>query len=243
MLIKYKLKALTFYEDWFSLKPCSMYKIFIVYRGSKINKKTFYIKKKKWTLVSDLTLDEDEIKQQFTSTFRNQINKVKKNLDIKIIFDGININEFLEFYNRQFAKAKNLAYLKKYQLEKFNNKIFFISGYFEDKLTNMQAYIYDENQKKVRLLHSASIIHVIEDNKKRNIVGWINKALHFETMKCFKKLEYKEFDWGGYGNDESNKATSGIDKFKDSFGGKKIKLYDYYSISFYILSKIKEFIK
>ncbi len=240
MLIRYKIKKMTFYEEWFSLQRYSLYHIFSAHKNSKINKNTFNIKKQNWTLINDLTKSEEEIKQQFTSTLKNEINKVKKNFEIQIKLNGITIDNFLEFYNRQFAKAKNLPYLKKYQLEKFKNNIFFISGYFKNELTNIQVYINDEEQKIVRLLYSVSIIHIIEDNKKKNIIGWINKALHFETMRYFKRLGYKEFDWGGYGNDENNKIISGIDKFKDSFGGKKIKLYDYYSIPYCILSKFKE---
>ena len=62
-------------------------------------------------------------------------------------------------------------------------------------------------------------------------------------MEYFKDNNYEIFDWGGYGNDENNKALAGIDKFKKSFGGEITSRYDYLSIPFFILTKIKELIK
>jgi len=244
MLIRYKLKGLTFYEEWFAKDPCKDFLKLKVVRGSRVDKQCFgMIKKQLWTLETDLTLDKDDILKQFTSTIRNEINRAKKLENLQININKTSIDEFLNFYNTKFAKQKKLNLLSKRQIEKFGDNIYTISAVFENELTNIQMYIFDSEQKIVRLLHSVSIIHLEKDKKRRNQIGWINKYLHWRTILYFKEKGFKTFDWGGIGNDPNNKALVGIDKFKRSFGGQVVKVYDYYTLPFFILSKLRELLK
>ncbi len=245
MIVKYKIKFLQFTEQWFC-KNIDIKKLFnfFVCRDSRVEiDNVLMIKKQKWTLLTNLEQELDLIMRGFTSNLRNEIRRADKIENLEIQYNSIDINSFLQFYNEKFAKPKRLELLQKRQIEKFKDNIFFISANLENELTNIQVYIFDDEQKIVRLLHSISIIHLIEDKTKRKQIGWINKALHYKSMIYFKEQGYKEFDWGGYSNDPNNKALAGIDKMKKSFGGELIKVYDYYSLPFFILTKLKELLK
>jgi len=245
MILSYKIKFFNFYEEWFcnKLNKEFMFKLYVCHDSRKDYNNLFFIKKKKYTLITNLKQETDLLMRSFTSNLRNEIRKIDKIDNLTILYNEIDINTFLEFYNTKFATPKGLSLLQKRQVEKFKDNIFFISASLDNELTNIQVYIFDETQKIVRLLHSISIIHLIDDKKKRNQIGWINKALHYKVMLYFKEKGYEIFDWGGYSNDPSNKALAGIDKMKKSFGGEMIEVYDYYSIPFFLLSKLKEFLK
>jgi hypothetical protein len=245
MILNYKIRFLKFKENWFceKLDKENIFKLFVGRDCRKNINKFGFIKKRKYTLITDLRENIECLFKNFSSTFRNQIRKVDKLENLDILYNDINKEYFIKFYNEKFAKYKGLNLLKNYQIDKFEDNIFFISAKWNNELTNIQVYIFDKNKKIVRLLHSVSIIHLISDKKKRNQIGWINKALHFKTMIYFKEKGYKEFDWGGYSNDPNNKELSGIDRMKKSFGGKLVELWDYYSFPYFILLKVKELIK
>ncbi len=244
MIINFSVAGLTFYEDWFSQYICRHKKLgFIVYRDSRVDTNTlFCIKKEKFTLVTDLQKSEDEISSQVKSKFMTAIRKVDRTENISIGYDKLTAEEYIDFYNSKFANSKGFSKISTRNLTKFSDDVFIISGYLDGELTNVQVYVFNKEKKITRALYSVSTIHLIDDKKRRNIVGSINKALHFKAMLYFKSKGFEIFDWGGYGNDENNKALAGIDRFKKSFGGEVVKLYDYYSLPFYMLTEIRRII-
>jgi lipid II:glycine glycyltransferase (peptidoglycan interpeptide bridge formation enzyme) len=238
-----KIKFLKIQEYWFvtneeEIKQCLF--TLSVYRDSRVDiKQRLCFQEKKWTLITDLTLSKDEIFKQFASNLRNEIRKVEKLENITVSFNDISQERFIAFYN-SFAEAKKLPFLSERRLSKYNNNLLYISGMIDDEITNVQVYIVDNFSKIARLLYSVSTIHGLDDKLKRNQIGWINKALHWYAMEYLKEENFTIYDWGGYSNDKENKALVGIDKFKKSFGGKLIELYDYKSLFVYMLEKIKE---
>jgi lipid II:glycine glycyltransferase (peptidoglycan interpeptide bridge formation enzyme) len=238
--VSYRVKGLALNELWFASKvPVNKLSLFAFYcyRDSAV-KSAFFLKKEiKHTLINDLRLEENELFSDFKSNVRNEIRKCEKIEDFTYNFNSSNKELFFAFYTN-FAKAKNLATLEKRSLEKYGENLFYISAYLEGQLTNMQVYVMDKESGTVRLLHSISTLYAEDDKHKKAQIGWINRYLHWQMMLRFKALAFKTFDWGGYTNNP-NSALAGIDKFKASFGGKKIELYNYYTLPYYVVKLIQ----
>jgi len=239
MIITNKIKFINVKEYWFEENFNNCILSFKIIRDSRKNINNFFCKKQiKYTLITDLTLKEEEIFKQFKSNYRNEIRKVNKIENFKVELNSINIEEFVEFYNKFLAKPKNLSFMSERRLSKFKENIVFLVGKLDNQITNIQVYIKDEDKKIVRLLHSVNLIHLEKVAEKRKNIGFINKYLHWYAIKLFKNKQYNIFDWGGYGNDKSNRELVGIDKFKKGFGGEIIEIYDYYSFIIYLLLKV-----
>jgi lipid II:glycine glycyltransferase (peptidoglycan interpeptide bridge formation enzyme) len=87
----------------------------------------------------------------------------------------------------------------------------------------MHAYITFNN--RARLLHSASLFRKANDVSLKNLIGRVNRLLHWEDIKYFKENQYLIYDFGGIDNDSTNQETQYINKFKMGFGGKVVKEY------------------
>jgi len=240
--LSYKIKGVKLNECWFSSKvPINKSSLFgfYCYRDTYIDTKSIALKKeKKYTLINDLTKEKDKIFSSFKPNVRNEIRKFEKIKEFTFKSSYKDKRVFLEFYSH-FAKAKKLPKVEENSINKYGNNLFYISGYLDGNLTNMQVYIVDRDSRTVRLLHSISTLYK-EDNKHLHAkIGWINRYLHWYTMLHFKTEEFKTFDWGGYTNN-ANSPLAGIDKFKASFGGEKVVLYDYYTLAYYALKIIQE---
>ncbi|MBU1669387.1 hypothetical protein KKC13_13355 [bacterium] len=240
--IAYKIKGLTFCEMWFASEmPLESVSILGLngYRDSRMDvNNLFLLKEEKYTLVNDLRMEKEVIFSLFKSNVRNEIRKCKKIKGFTYHFDQSSKEQFLQFYT-QFSNAKNLAPISKRSIDKYGENLFYISGYLDGILTNMQVYIVDQESGVVRLLHSISILYDVDDTSVRAKIGWINRYLHWQTMMHFKRLSFETFDWGGY-NNGVDAGLAGIDKFKASFGGDKIKLFDYYTYPYFVIKKIQE---
>ena len=239
--ISYKMKGLGLHEVWFApIIPVSKKSLFgfYCYRDSRVeSKKKGLTEEVKYTLVNDLTIDKEKIFAGFKSNVRNEIRKGKKIPEFTYQADYESRILFLEFY-RSFAKAKNLPDIKPYSIEKYGDNLFYLAGYLDNKLTNMQLYLIDKESGIVRLLHSISTLHEESDKTKRAKIGWINRYLHWHAIGYFIDYGFKSLDWGGYSNNPTS-GLAGIDKFKASFGGQKIKLYDYYTLPYQFIKMLQ----
>jgi len=241
LTVNYKLKGLAFHELWFSPKiPIDMSLLGLYcYRDSRAESKSLFFKKEeKYTLVNDLTEEKDKLFSKFKSNVRNEIRKCEKIEEFKYNSDTTSKEQFLEFYTR-FANAKSLALINKRSIDKYKDNLLYVSGYLDGELTNMQVYLVDKEAGMVRLLHSISTLHDVDSPSVRAKIGWINRYLHWSTMLHFKAFSFKVFDWGGYNNGVDT-GLAGIDKFKASFGGEKIKLFDYYSYAYFVIKTLRE---
>ena len=71
------------------------------------------------------------------------------------------------------------------------------------------------------------------------MVGYANKALHWHDFHYLKQRGIESYDWGGVTwNEEDAGILAGINKFKQSFGGRPV---SYYSETVLITLKAKFF--
>jgi hypothetical protein len=242
LTVSYKIKGLALNELWFASK-LSLSKIsllgFYCYRDTLVKNPLKSLKKEvKYTLVNDLSLEKDAIFSAFKSNVRNEIRKCEKIETFSYESNHTNKEVFLEFYSR-FAEAKKLVSIEERAINKYGQNLFYVSASLNDSLTNMQVYLIDKESEIVRLLHSISTLYEEKDKHRRAEIGWVNRYLHWQTILHFKALNFKTFDWGGYTNDPHS-GLAGIDKFKASFGGKKVELYNYYTLPYYCIKRLQE---
>ena len=240
--ISYKIKGLHLTEPWFApvvpIDKASLLELYC-YRDTLVDIDYFGLKKEeKYTLVNDLTQDKESIFSSFKPNVRNEIRKHEKIENFVYNSDFKSKSLFLDFY-KKFAEAKGLAYIQERSIDKYQENLFYVYGELDGILTNMQVYLVDKESGVVRLLHSISTLYEESDRHRQAKIGWINRCLHWYTMLYFKEREFKTFDWGGYTNDP-NSSLAGIDKFKASFGGEKIKLYNYYTLPYYAMKVLQE---
>lgn len=241
--ISYRIKGLPLNEIWFAskmeLKKSHIISGLYCYRQAKFNIDIIGLKKEIiYTLLNDLTDDREKIFSRFKPNVRNEIRKFDKIEEFSYRADYDSKELFLEFY-RCFAKAKKLPEVEEKSINKYHSNLFYLSGYLDGILTNMQVYLLDKESGIVRLLYSISTLYEEEDKHRGAKIGWINRYLHWHTMLHFKREGFKTFDWGGYTNDP-NSPLAGIDKFKASFGGKKVVRYNYYTLPYYALKVIQD---
>ncbi len=181
----------------------------------------------KYTKLIDIT--ENDFSEKFDKTVIYEINRAVKE---SIIFNVNNsIDEFVSFYNI-FAISKGFKTLKSKDISIYRNFLIITSAInTNNEVVVFHSYLIDNELKRVRLLHSASKIHSLNDkNQERNFIGRANKFLHFKDMQFFREQGISIYDFGGYAYDTSDISLLGINKFKDSFGGELVEesIYEAY---------------
>ena len=200
------------------------------------------------TLISDLSLSEDELWSITTKTVRNEINRSKReNVGISVyrgkeISDAL-LNRFNIMYHDMYEE-KGMAghYLPINELKEYADKgvLVITTSEIEGKTVVYHSYITDDCHS--RFLHSCSEFRVA-DNAMRNAIGRANKYLHWNDWLYLKQMGVKEYDWGGIASYES---PNGIDKFKMSFGGEYRKYYNLFcncSFTARAYAKIRKLLK
>ena len=133
------------------------------------------------------------------------------------------VDEFEAAY-LEFARSLNIEMVTKaYQRSKVDNGILtnsaLLSKAEKDGVT--VYHFYACGGKECCLEYSVS--NYRDDSTKRNLAGRMNKLLHVKDMEWFRENGYKLYDWG---NINSSENPDGISKFKMSFGGEIVTLYN-----------------
>ena len=229
----FKKFSVRFTGIWFCEYPQDIYPKadILIYHDQK-NKQDIcskvYTYEDQCSLISDLTLPEEELFSQNSKNGRNEIRRAKSDsVEIKHYSskDILDKNEILNsFVNDYFKLLKEKKIANAYNAEAVKNYI--KTGHFwlsyatdNDSFTLWHGYIADK--KNVKLLYSASNFRSAEIN--RNSSGRINRLLHWQDMLFFKDAGVESYDWGGVGNNFEFK--SGISKFKKSFGGTPVRYH------------------
>jgi hypothetical protein len=182
------------------------------------------IRQQQNSLINDLTLEQDALWSCISKNFRYEIRRAEKEQVVFKFFKGREIenqNDLIEL----FKDTYNNMFLNKGMSNKFNIKmvnklieddsVMFTVAYYENRPWVFHAHIIDKED--ARLLYSAS--ELWKDKEASNLIGRMNKYLHWKEFLLFKQIGIKRFDWGGV---FSIAEPNGIDAFKMSFGGNPI---------------------
>lgn len=226
-----KKKLYTFERIWFPSKEVSSNADIIRYlRSYKPSCGFFSINEKIETVITDLTISKDDLLMNASKTVRYEVNKCEKE-DITISFYtakdlSINIDLINEFEGAYLDFAKTIqvkmvddAYSRLKILNQIESGTIMLSKAEKDGVSVYHVYFC--GGKESCLCYSVS--NYRDDISKKNLAGRMNKLLHLKDMEWFKENGYTLYDWGNISNSET---PNGIDKFKMSFGGNVVTVYN-----------------
>lgn len=214
------------FKDYFKLSSFTNYLGDIIPFGYKC--------RKGHTSIINLQNNEDTIFMGMKSNYRNEIRKAMS-LDISSLKED-NVEDFINYYNN-FAIKKDLPTIKENNILKYSH--FCISkALYLDNVLAYHAYIIDDDNKIVRLLYSCSVR--LSDCVDSKIIGYANKYLHYQDILCFKKDNYKFYDFAGVCLNPDDKEKYSIGLFKRGFGGEVIEIRNYDSPLMQMALSIKE---
>lgn len=180
-----------------------------------------------YTILTDLSIEEEELWKLMNKNYRNEVNRAKKEgIETFSVCDGdySKLSEILDsfelMYNQMFTdKGMKNRLNRQYVEAALQSRNMVITGAkYKEQALVYHAYIADD--LNALLLYSTSLLW--EDKEIGKIVGWANKMLHWSDICLFKAKGIQRYEWGGI---KSPNEPNGIDKFKMGFGG-NITQYD-----------------
>lgn len=227
-----KIKHVWFEEKLSSVdtKDCDI--VFVHSLSGKYIPENFdSIVSQQYTLISDLTKEKEELFFGIKKNYRYEIKRCDRS-DEKITYryydqknhiDEMILNRFEDIYNQMYIDKGIKSVFNRKQIENMINSgsIVFSVGFYQDIPLVFHSYVYSQDDSKVRFYYSASPFRQEKEESER--IGRINKGLHWFDFRTFKEQGIKIYDWGGIANPDN---PDGIGKFKLSFGGQVVLLYN-----------------
>ncbi len=180
-----------------------------------------------FSLVTDLSVNEDAIMGQFGKDCRYKIRRAetKDGLHMEFLTDPESrLDEFRAFYDA-FARQKSLepSYHQWLVAACTARQLVLTSASRNDEALVWHAYVMCG--QTARLQYTGSCFRN-KENDYRALVGRANRWLHWREMLRFKEMGMTRYDWGGLFEDESVPERAGINQFKKDFGGRQERTYD-----------------
>ena len=177
--------------------------------------------------VTDLSLEEDAITDQFGKDCRYKIRRAetKDGLRMEFIIDPeCRLDEFRAFFDA-FARQKSHAPADHQWLVAAckARQLALTSASQNGEALVWHAYVM--SGRAAGLQYSGSWFRDRE-SAYRALVGRANRWLHWRSMLRFKEMGMTRYDWGGLFEDESVPEHAGINNFKGDFGGRPVRTYD-----------------
>jgi lipid II:glycine glycyltransferase (peptidoglycan interpeptide bridge formation enzyme) len=190
------------------------------------------------TLLTDLTPDETAIFQNFPKDTRNQIRRCEQEQCFTL-----NVNTplelFIPLYNT-FAQARGLSLFSEEDANSIGSGNYCIlSVDYADSPVICHFYLLSADTGVSNLLISASSQDYKGDADMRRAMGFANRCLHWQGMRHLKAAGFHTYDWGGYVENTNDPMMQGINRFKRTFNGKLTPIYNYYSLSYAFIEKLR----
>jgi len=231
-----KRKGLPALEAWFQMPDIEIKKAYTIrsynnmYNPIKIDKGEYSIScREARTLVSDLSLTEEELLLRCERNVRNEIRRAERDgaksehyLSEELCETNKLINQFDTAY-AAMHRHKGLPVVSVTQnMIKLAQAGMLLMSVCKIGGEICVYHVYVIGDSIARLLYSVSVFRDVEDNAQRAIIGRGNRLLHYQDMLWLKKRKYSVYDWGGYATDP---ALASINAFKKGFGGIEIPCY------------------
>lgn len=188
------------------------------------------VKVKNHSLITDLSMDENTLFQKIRKNDRYEIRRAQKE-QVRCEFFSANdikhrtdlLDEFENTYNHMFEDKNMKTRFNRKLVERYMSMdaIYFTIGFYDHVPYVFHSYIYDSSSKQVRFFYSCSPYR--REKELSNLIGRINKLLHWQDMCHFKDQSILLYDWGGVSSLDN---PNGIDKFKMGFGGDPVSYYN-----------------
>jgi hypothetical protein len=136
------------------------------------------------------------------------------------------LEEFCECYQR-FAEQKHRGAVDRRLLNLLTESQNLYISSAKAPSTNEPVYhAYYYSPLRVRLLYSASLFRGSRGAEEKNLMGRMNRCLHWNDMRWFKREGIPTYDLGGWYNGIQDEEKLRINKFKEEFGGTIVKNYN-----------------
>lgn len=193
----------------------------------------------RYTLLTDLTMDEEAIFQNFPKDTRNQIRRCERERHFTLNLHT-RLEQFIPLYN-DFAKERGLSLFSRQDAECIGRENYCIFS-IDDAGTPLICHLYllSPTTGTINLLISASSTAYCHDQEMRRIMGHANRCLHWQGIRHFKAAGFHTYDWGGYAVDTVNPTLQGINRFKRTFNGKLTPIYNYYSPVYGFIERLRK---
>jgi lipid II:glycine glycyltransferase (peptidoglycan interpeptide bridge formation enzyme) len=191
------------------------------------------------TLITDLRPNEAEIFQNFPKDTRYQIRRCEQERRFSLNLHTT-IEQLVALYTA-FAQERGLSAYSMQDAENFkpdNYCIFSIEHEGNPIISHL--YLLSKKTGVSNLLISASTSKYNEDQDIRRAMGHANRCLHWQGMKQLKAAGFHTYDWGGYALETDDPALQGINRFKKTFNGQLIPIYNYYSPSYVFIEQARQ---
>ncbi len=180
------------------------------------------------TLITDLSLTEEELWSRIKKNTRYEIRRAEKEGIVAKYYTsktmpGELIDSFEKMYNQMY-QSKGLSTVFDRSLVNMymdNGMILFSVAYYKNEPLVFHSYLYDETN--ARFFHSCSSFRTEPDMAE--MIGRMNRYLHWQDYLKLKDMGIKTYDWGGI-NKQFDTAPSNITKFKMAFGGSPEERYN-----------------
>lgn len=202
-------------------------------------KPRFFCTEYRHTLLTDLTPDEEAIFRNFPKDTRNQIRRCEQEQRF-ILNLNTRLEAFMPLYNT-FAQARGLSLFTEADaagMGRDNYCIFSVD--YQGSPVICHLYLLSAGTGVINLLISASSQAYNGDADMRRAMGFANRCLHWQGMLHFKAAGFHTYDWGGYAMETNDPVMQGINRFKRTFNGKLIPIYNYYSPAYALIEKLRQ---
>jgi lipid II:glycine glycyltransferase (peptidoglycan interpeptide bridge formation enzyme) len=191
-------------------------------------KPRFFQVENRHTLLTDLTLSEENLFASFPKDTRSQIRRSEQ---AGLFTPNFQVDEaqFIALFNR-FAQGRGLSPLSAHELQQVGKENCLLLSMDKDgQATICHYYLLSRELGIASLLISASDTQYNGDADMRKAIGHANRALHWQGMCHLKHLGFHTYDWCGYVPQSDDPVIQGINRFKRTFNGKLTPIYNYYS--------------
>jgi hypothetical protein len=168
------------------------------------------------TLLSDLSSHEDLLWAQIHKRTREYIKSAAADPTYEIQWFAADPD--FRFYDliAAFCAHKDLWVPSRNYYRRYIDNGTISCGFVDGALAIVHVHLLDPEIGRVRLLWSARALGRADVSARNS--ARLNKLLHWEDLRHFRNvLKLKIYDWGGVAL--TDEALTGVDRFKQSFGG------------------------
>ena len=240
MLFKYKFGCFVRSVIYWIDAPYYHYGLFVDFIQVKSYKSYLgFIRRDKYTLITDLLLSENEIVNLLKKQTAYEIRRAQND---PVTFNMDDCRENFMICHKAFVKSRN-GLNDNIRFELYNQSLKYCCVYMDDRPIIAHAYLIDRNFQRVELFYSSSGIADIKDSALRSLYGRVNKRLCYLAILKFKEEGYSEYDWGGISLNSDDPKLRGIREFKEQFGGRFVHESNYQSLAMFLIKTIALYIK
>ncbi len=181
-----------------------------------------------YTLLIDLEQSQERLWQNIYHRTRSEIASFTANqaYEYGVIAEParFQLREFSDLFNR-FAVHKNIRKAETFRLEAYRRQGLLVISFIRQNNRYLCINFYRVTQQRATNLYSFHLKHENDRHFTPSHFGRAHRALHWLDMLHFRQAGIKFYDFCGWYNGKEDRQLLNINRFKEQFGGHKVKEY------------------